>query len=357
MNRLFTGLVILAAASWATSPSAIAQPPAAAQSAARSADPPPPPIVDLTPVDLPDRSHGPIDCITCNNTPPAVLGFAEYLLVRARTNANDYAIIDPANNLAPEGSIRNAQYGTDNAFRIGGGYRPGGSAWDFVFTYFYLHDWENRNAVAPPGGLLYATLTRPGQVDNVGFAVAGASLNMNVYDLESIRNFQIDKDFAFKLGFGSRFANVEQDLQALYFGGDANGAAVRRHVCFDSFGLTVGGQGDWVFWRNFRLYGRARGSLLMADFDNSLFETNNGGATVNANVHEHYRQVVPVIELASGVAWEYRNLRVSVGYELQNWFNVVNAPTFVDDFSEGKLGRRTSDLGIEGFSFRLGYNF
>jgi hypothetical protein len=187
--------------------------------------------------------------------------------------------------------------------------------------------------------------------------VAGASLNMNVYDLESIRNFQIDKDFAFKLGFGSRFANIEQDLQAFYFGGDANGAAVRRHVCFDSFGLTVGGQGDWVFWRNFRLYGRAKGSLLMADFDNSLFETNNGGVTVNANVHEHYRQVVPVIELASGVAWEYRNLRVSVGYELQNWFNVVNAPTFVDDFAEGKLGRRTSDLGIEGISFRLGYNF
>src|SRR5262249_29624147 len=154
-----------------------------------------------------------------------------------------------------------------------------------------------------------------GLVDNVGFALANASLNMNVYDLDSLRNFQVDKDFNIKLGFGTRFANMDQDLQAFYFGGDANGAVVRRHTCFDSFGITVSGQGDWVFWRNFRLFGRARGSLLMADFENSLLETNNGGATVNANVHESYRQVVPVIELASGVAWEYHNFRVSVGYE------------------------------------------
>jgi hypothetical protein len=340
--------------------SAFAQPPATpgAPPASRPADPPPP-IADLTPVDLPDRSNncGPIDCITCNEHAPAILTSAEYIIARPRRRANDYVIIDPTNNLTPEGDIRNVQYGTDSAFRVGGGYRPGGSAWEFMFTYFYLHDGNDRSSAAPPGGVLYATLTRPGIVDNVTFAAAGASLNMNVYDLESIRHFQIDNDFTFKLSFGTRFANMDQTLQAFYFGGDANGAAVRSHVCFDSFGLTVGGQGDWVFWRGFRLFGRARGSLLMADFDNALLETNNGGGTILANVREGYRQVVPVIELASGITWEYRNLRVAIGYELQNWFNVIDSPTFIDDFAEGKLGRRKSDLGIEGVTFQLGMAF
>ena len=161
-------------------------------------------------------------------------------------------------------------------------------------------------------------------MDNVGFAAAKHNLTLNVYDFESIRHFQTDDCFALKLGFGTRYVDMDQTLQAFYFGGDANGTNVRSHV-WNGFGLTVGGQGDWIIWHRYRLFGRARGSLIIGDFDNSLLETNNGGRTVNANVTESYRQVVPVIEMASGVAWEYRNLRVSVGYELANWFNVIDS--------------------------------
>ena len=46
-----------------------------------------------------------------------------------------------------------------------------------------------------------------------------------------------------------------------------------------------------------------------------------------------------------------------VGYEIANWFNVVDSPTFIDDFSEGTLGRRQSDLGIEGIFAQLGLVF
>jgi hypothetical protein len=361
MSRSLPWIVIVAAVGLGGAMPAFAQPPAPPAPASPPTRPvdAPPPIADLTPIDLPERSNacGPIDCITCNEHPAAILTSAEYIIARPRRRANDYVIVDPNDNLTPEGTIKNVQYSTDSAFRLGAGYRPGGSAWEFMFTYFYLHDGNDRNATAPPGGVLYATLTRPGIIDIADVAAASASLNMNVYDLESIRFFQVDNDFSFKLSFGTRFANMDQTLQAFYFGGDANGAAVRSHVCFDSFGLTLGGQGEWVFWRSFRLFGRARGSLLMADFDNTLIETNNGGGTVLANVREGYHQVVPVIELASGVAWEYRNLRVAIGYELQNWFNVIDSPTFIDDFAEGKLGRRKSDLGIEGVSFQVGLTF
>src|SRR5438876_983940 len=131
-----------------------------------SANPPPPPIADLTPVELPDRSrcNSPIDCVTCNNQPPAILTSAEYILVRPRRRENDYAIIDPTNNLTPEGSIRNVPFDTTGAFRVGAGYRPGGTPWEVMFTYMYLHDGNDRSAAAPPGGTLYATQTRKAPV-------------------------------------------------------------------------------------------------------------------------------------------------------------------------------------------------
>ena len=121
--------------------------------------------------------------------------------------------------------------------------------------------------------------------------------------------------------------------------------------------MTIGAQGEWRVWNGFRFFGRGRGSLLIADFTNSLVETDNNGATVNTNLVETYIQTVPVLELASGIAWERRNFRVALGYEIQNWFNVIDSPMFVDDLAEGKIGRRKSDLGIEGFFFQLGLAF
>lgn len=341
---------------------ALADPPAPPPPAAARSVEAPPPIVDLTPVDMPERKNGcsPIDCITCNtcnNGPPAILASAEYILFRARRRANDYVIADPNNNLTPEGVIRNVPYDTDSGFRGSLGYRPGGSPWEFMLTYTYLRNGNDRDTVAPAGGLLYPTLTRPGLVDDAQFAVGSASLTLNVYDLETMRHFTIDESFTMRFGMGARYADMDQTLQAAYFGGTANAAAVRSRVSFDGAGVTVGGQGDWVFWRNLRFFGRGRASLLMCDFNNTLVETNNAGQTVNVNVTESYRQVVPVLELASGVAWEYRNMRLAVGYEIANWFNVVDSPTFIDDFSEGKLGRRQSDLGIEGIFAQFGLVF
>ena len=124
MNRLFTGLVILAAASWATSPSAIAQPPAAAQSAAQVR-----------------RSASAADCRFDARRPPRSISRSDRLhhvqqyaaggsrlcRVSARSRSDERQRLchhRSGEQSVPEGSIRNAQYGTDNAFRIGGGYRP-----------------------------------------------------------------------------------------------------------------------------------------------------------------------------------------------------------------------------------------
>jgi hypothetical protein len=313
----------------------------------------PPPVVDMTPADPPGRPvpeilPGRCDCSS------AWLGSAEYLLVRPRRRANDFALVDPVDNLTPEGSIKSVNDDLTSGVRAGIGYRLAGSAWESWFTYTYLHSGGDRAVFAPPGGVIYPTLTRPGLVDNVLAAAAGTSLTYNLYDLESYRRVVVDESLALRLGFGIRFATIDQGLNAFYFGGDANGTQVRSRVNFDGAGPMVGGEGQWLLPRGFRVFGRARGALVVGDICNHLDETDNGGLTVNANVREHFFQTVPVLEMATGVAWEYGNWRLAVGYEVVNWFNLIDSPTFINDVAEGKIGRRRGDLSLEGVFFQMG---
>jgi hypothetical protein len=319
--------------------------------------PAPPPVVDLTPAEIPGRQVTISEIVPGPSSPRAILTSAEYLLVRPRRRDLDFALVDPFDDFTPEGKLKSVEWPTVSGFRAGIGYRPADSCCETWFTYMYLHSGDDRRAAAPFGGVLYPTLTRPGVVDRALTGDAGSGITFHVFDLEAVRRFTIDDTFAFRLSGGTRWASIDQSLNAFYFGGDADGAQVRSRTDFDGVGLTVGGQGDWVLGRGFRLFTRLRGSLLVGESCSRLRETNFGGLVLNADLREHTVQTVPVLELASGLSWEYRNFTASVGYELANWFDLYDSPFFIDDFAEGKIGRRRGDVSLEGVFFRLGMAF
>lgn len=323
--------------------------------------PPPPGVVDLTPPDL-HTSHGEAGKHTfeshpgkecCKEETPAYLASIEYLLVRPRRRGNDYAIADPTNNLTPEGRIKSVGYEADSGLRASIGFR-GSNGWELVGTYYYLHSGDANNVGAPAGGLLYATMTRPGIVDEAAFAAGNTSLNLHVYDVEAAKTIRPDESTTLRLSFGPRIASMGQDLNAFYFGRQANGTEVRTRTEFDVGGLTAGANLDWCMGRGFHVFGKTRTSILFGEFTSTHRETDFGGLTTNADVEEHYNAAVPVLELGAGVAYQYRNVQISAGYEVQNWFNVVDGPQFTNDFAEGKIGRRKSDLSLEGIFLRLG---
>jgi hypothetical protein len=319
------------------------------------APPPTPHVADLTP---PEFAHPPTTtvcdgCRACDS-PAAWLFSVDYLLVRPRRRADDFAIVDPHDNLTPEGDIRSIGYDMSSGVRAAVGYRPDGTLWETWFTYTYLHAGGSAVAVAPDGGLIYPTLTRPGLVDNANSASASNNLAYNLYDVDSVRRVAGDDSFSLRLGFGVRYATVDQTQQAYYFGRDANGTHVFSQANFDGAGPTLSGEGRWVLPWGLSLFGRARGGLLVGEARNTLRETDNFGATGNANVGERYYTTIPVLEMGTGVAWEYRNMRLAIGYEVANWFNLIDSPTFTNDFAEGKLGRRHGDLSLEGLFLQLG---
>jgi hypothetical protein len=283
----------------------------------------------------------------------------EYLLVQPRRNALDFAVISPNTNLAPGGEVYSLNWETRSSFRMGFGYQLPDEPWQIGITYTYVHSAQNRSLVAPDGGILYATLTRGGGVDDVLTADGSTNLDFNVIDLEASRLICVSPHLDVKVFGGGRFAWIDQKLIAVYNGGSAGAIndTVSSPVYFNGGGLTAGAQAFWKIYQGLGLYGRVRTSLLTGQFRNFLTETNNNGAEPIVDVSERYRQVVPVTEIGMGLGYQGDHLLFSVGYELQNWFDMVNSLDFPSGSNIGKPGRRVSDLSLDALSVQLGLLF
>jgi hypothetical protein len=257
----------------------------------------------------------------------------------------------------PIGSVAALNWETESGFRVGGMYQWPGEGWGVGACYTYLHSNASDQVARPAGGTLFPTLTHPGGIEQVDSAAATSGLNYQVLDIDVGCAFTISDSFCLRPFAGGRFAWIDQSLNAFYNGGDANFAAVHSPVDFEGAGIRVGAEGKWKTRWGLSLYARGSGALVAGDVHTRLTETNNNGATTNVDVTDNFEKLVPVVELGVGVGWEYRSFQVRVGYEMSNWFGLVESPDFTDDVSQGKISRRTSDLSLEGLVVQLGMTF
>ena len=281
-----------------------------------------------------------------------VFADVEFLYLKPYRRALDFGIVSPNTNSDPEGSIQSDPWHSRSAFRVGAGYRLPEDGVEVGFFYTYLHDDEGGALSRPANGQLFATQTHPGTVEFANTANADATLSYNVYDLEVGRSVDISQRFAVRPFGGLRFADIGQNFNVVYNGADANRDIVDSRVNFHGGGLRAGGQVDWKVLDHLSVYGRGAGSLMVGDFDVNQTEFNNNGTTPLTNVHESFRKITPVLEMGVGVSYHTEHFRVSLGYEVTNWFNLVDTPSFVNDVHQGKYQRNVSDLGVDGLAVK-----
>jgi hypothetical protein len=303
--------------------------------------------------------EGPVDSTTESDS--GLYLYADYLLIRARRAALDYVIQSPVLNGSVQGNLSSVIWGTDSGYRLGGGYRLG-HGWEIGASYLYFHTTDSRSAVPTPGGALFATLTAPG-IDQVNTAAANASLNLNLINLELAKRLDFD-GFGLRLSGGLQIADISQKLNAIYSGGTAgaNPDLVSNPINFDGIGVRVGGEGWWhapecwgTWGRGFGLYAKLYGSLLSGEFHTRDLEVAAGGTQVITDVSEKFTRIVPVTEVGLGIGWASQNVVFRVGYELYNFFNLVDNVNFVDSNSFGKIGHRSGDLSLEALVFSFGF--
>jgi hypothetical protein len=312
------------------------------------------PLKDLTPAELlhePHVHHAP--------EPPAggLYAAAEFLLLTPRQRNLDFAIVDPSNNLTPNGRIQSLNYETQPGFRATLAYRVPGHGWDIGLTYTYFNSRDDFATTAGPGGLIYPTLTKAGLTNDAQGALARARLTMNVYDIELGRRWDVDDTLRFRLVGGVRLMTVRQSLEAVYDGRDADLAFVRTESNFDGAGPMAGVESSWALTKTLGVFGRATGGLVTGTMRNPFVETNNGGATTYADVADRYALTVPFAALGIGLSYEYRGLFLRAGYEVTNYFGLFERQYYVDDFAEGKTLNRSSNLALDGLFLQFGLAF
>ena len=237
------------------------------------------------------------------------------------------------------------------------GYRLPGLGWDVGFAYTYFTATDEFGTAAPPGALLYPTLTRAGLTNEAQAAAAHARLTLNIYDITAGRTLDVDEAFRVRLFGGVRLATIGQDFSATYVGRDADFANVDIQSRYDGYGPIFGAETGLGFGNGLGLFGRMTGGLLTGTMRNPLIETNNAGATVYTAVGDRFALTVPVLTLGVGINYEYRGFFLRAGYEVTNFFNLFERPTFVDSFAEGKFVRQSAGLALDGFFVQLGLSF
>jgi hypothetical protein len=282
---------------------------------------------------------------------------ADYLLLTARSRPLDFALVGPSNPFGPQGDVRSLSWDTTSGFRAGAGYRLPGECWEVGGYYTYFRTSASSSAAAGPADTLYPTLTHPGMVEVATSASAEGKINYNVGDVEISKHFQPSEALHVRAFAGPRFADIDHEINALYDGGDARNDRVRSRINFEGAGFRAGAEATWCLCQGLGVYARGGASLLTGSFHSTLAETTNNWATPIVNVTDRFRKVVPVVEMGLGVNWKYHNWRLSAGYELVNWFGVVDGPDFVDDSHQGKPSRRVGDLGLEGLVLRAELEF
>ncbi len=314
-----------------------------------------PPLKDFTPPELeaPVQIHPTV----LEPRDSGLYGSAEYLLLRPHLRTQDYALVDPLNDIVPQGRVASVQDHLSSGFRIGVGYRLANSGWDVGLFYTFLDSRGSSFAIAPNGGLLYPELTRPGLTDSALSAIAHARLNYNVFDLEMGKVIAYDDWTQFRLFSGIRFASIRQSVNTLYNGMLADNAFSESKSNFTGAGPIFGGEMRWNLSHSLSVFGKAQGGLIYGHTVSGLIETNNGGATLYNNVSDVYHSIVPMIGCAIGATWQYRGVTMTAGYQAVNWFGLIQRQAMINDFSEGKMIPRASDLSLDGFFFQLGFAF
>lgn len=310
-------------------------------------------VRDLTPPEF----LKPVEPIVEHEPSEAVVhGSVEFLYLTPRQRGLDFALVDVRNDLVPAGSTQFLNYRDEPGIRAHLAYQPEGVPWDIGFTYTYFQSSDGFGVVAPPGGLLYPTLTRAGLTNEATVAVAAASLSLNVYDIEFGRHFG-DEAMEARVYGGVRLATLRQGLTANYNGRDAEFAEVQTFSHFDGVGPLLGGEAAWSLGGSLGVFGRANAALLTGTLRNPFTETNNGNATAYADLRDRFAITVPVVTIGVGMQWRYRGAFLRAGYEVTNWFGVFERAAFADDFAEGKVIRQRTDLGLDGLFIQGGLEF
>jgi hypothetical protein len=264
--------------------------------------------------------------------------FGEFLYLRPRNADIAYAVpIDgpitqaPANNPLQVGRIAvvDPDYETGYAGGINLALNPLTS---FNVKYSSIDfQTSDRIGTTPPNVIRSIVAHPSSQSTQTDFLSASASLGIDYDTLDlTLRHLFVGGDvFAVNYFLGARYGQLDQNFSSIFV--DNETEAVTSDVDFEGVGLRLGFEAERHSCRSaLRYYARGAANFLAGRFRANYFQ----GTTFDPSIVDtswEAGRVVPTLDLELGVGWRSASdrVRVSVGYRVDAWFNMVTNEDFI----------------------------
>lgn len=305
--------------------------------------------------------------------------FGEFLFIRPRNAEVAYALpidgpVAPVlGNEVPVGPAAVVDFGYEPAFRVGFSLRlQPDSSISAQYTNFRGEDSDAVTVVAPI--VLRSLVSHPLSMNAATDTLdARASLGIE-YDLVDV-DFKALLDgcepcetdncgnsqskFADVLNYivGVRYARLDQDFRSAFV--TTGTTSVDTNVDFDGGGIRLGLEGErHSTATGLYVYGQGLTNLMVGEFkaDYAQINTFNGTEAITS---WSGGRLVPGFDLELGFGWvaPRRRLRLSTGYMVSTWFNVVKTEDFIDAAQTHDFDNMSSILTFDGLVTRAEWEF
>lgn len=295
---------------------------------------------------VPEATQPVDDWLTCNG--PGVMGQVDYLFWSARRSGLDFAALESVTNPdVPPVATFSLNFDRSNGVRGGLGYRFE-SGWNVLWTYTYFRvanqETVTSDLAADPRLIATQSYLDTGLLAKTPMTsiTADGAVRLNIHDVQAEWSSCLNDTVGFKAFGGFRYAQIDQTFNIAYAYAAGNGNIALPNL-MDAEGVRLGAEFQWRTPAGLRVFARGAQSVLVGDF-RTRYQEVAPASNLNIDVPGHTATVVPVVEAAAGLAyargpWEFRG-----GYEMSDWFNLV------------QVNRPPQSLLLDGFFLSLSFS-
>ena len=290
--------------------------------------------------------------------------WGEFLYLRPRGADVTYAtpVDGTLATSVPVGPQAVADFGFNSGFRIGGS-----KAIDRCSSFTGNYTWyqaEASDSVSLPGGgsFLRADTVHPSTLNVAADSLAARAIsnfNMQSVDLNYRAIIWGGDNYAVNYLIGVKYARIEQQFGATYsILGTTN---VSTNVDFNGVGPRFGLEGERLLGNcGLLLYSKANVNFLMGSSSANYLQTNIfTGIQAQTGLRETRIVTVPEFELGGG--WQSCNgcFRLTAGYYVAAWFNMMTTPEYLSTVRESpnSFERQVKTLTLDGLNVRAEWRF
>lgn len=289
--------------------------------------------------------------------------FGEYLYLRPSGDDLAHAQQQDGTGGAgttPAGTIGTMDYDYQSAYRVGAGCSLDGCS--SIGVRYTMVDASTTSAIDPPviggGAGAVGSLVHHPQAVLTGSAGPVTATGGVEYELGEVVFEDVLKQNCWgRLGYsvGAVYADIHQDFHQNGLFGPTFDISTRSDISFTGGGLKAGLNGERCLGKGLSVYGKLSAAAISGSFESRYDMRNEVGDNRLANAQWDENRVIGLIEYELGLSAcvGRGGCRVSVGYLVQHWTNMVTHSEFIDAVQADNYTNVNDTLTFDGLTARV----